>query len=56
MNGGRRQRLMSLCRYELWGICAGYDCEYPLELLVKPFSKTKMKVTLALALEKRNPV
>ncbi|EKX35154.1 hypothetical protein GUITHDRAFT_118702 [Guillardia theta CCMP2712] len=43
-------------RYELWGICAGYDCEYPLELLVKPFSKTKMKVTLALALEKRNPV
>jgi len=41
-------------RYEFWGICAGYDCEYPLELLVKPFSKTKTKVTLALAVEQRN--
>jgi len=36
-------------RYELWGVSEGYDCEYPLELSVRPFSKFKLHARLALA-------
>ena len=35
-------------RYEVWGISEGYDCEYPLEMHVRPFSKFKLNARLAL--------
>jgi hypothetical protein len=35
-------------RYEVWGISQGYDCEYPLEMHVRPFSKFKLHARLAL--------
>lgn len=38
----------SLDRYEVWGISQGFDCEYPLEMHVRPFSKFKLNARLAL--------
>jgi stress response protein SCP2 len=35
-------------RYEVWGISQGFDCEYPLEMHVRPFSKYKFNARLAL--------
>jgi len=35
-------------RYEVWGISQGFDCEYPLEMHVRPFSKFKLHARLAL--------
>ena len=35
-------------RYEVWGLSQGFDCEYPLEMHVRPFSKFKSNARLAL--------
>ena len=32
----------------MWGLSQGFDCEYPLEMHVRPFSKFKLNVRLAL--------
>ncbi len=41
-------------RYEIWGMAEGYDCEYPLEISVRAYSKFKLHARLALAPKDEN--